>query len=92
MICEKIAELVIVRTISDFHKQLSENKFDFILLNIDDRLFETTYIKEISKKLTRNTTVIVFGQYDDQARALTHAGVKVFLNDPGKEDFEAALA
>lgn len=92
MISNEDMEITIVRTTLDLTEHLRLSQFDFMLLNVDDRLTETSYIADISQANNQNIKVIVFGQYEDQRQALVVAGVNVFLmDDPAKEDFESAL-
>jgi len=92
MISNKPLEVTIVRTIPDLSGQFKRSKFDYILMNVDDRLIETPYIKELSTSRYRRIKVILFDEYKDQLQALRRAGVRVFLPDePLREDFEMAL-
>ncbi len=92
-VCEiigsKVTEITVVRTVIDLRSHFDMHEFDYMLLNVDDRLKETDYLTEIMRAKNLNTRVIVFGQYQEEAPALVEAGVTVFLTDDlAKEDFE----
>ena len=92
MISRKLLEVTIVRTISDLNGQFKRSKFDYILMNVDDRLIETHYVEELSSSRYRRIRIILFGDYKGQLQALKRLRVRIFLPDePAREDFEAAL-
>ncbi|WP_149243970.1 hypothetical protein [Dyadobacter sp. 32] len=88
--CERIK---IIRTIPDLHKETHSGQYQTLLMNVDDRLDETAYIKELVLIHKKKMRIIIFGQYASQAPKLVKAGVNIFLGDDSQErDFLTALA
>ncbi len=88
--CEHIE---IIRTIPDLHREARSGQYQTLLMNVDDHLNETAYIKELVLIHQMKMRIIIFGQYESEASDLAKAGVNIFLGDDSQEsDFVTALA
>lgn len=83
----------ITRTIPDLHREALSGQYQTLLINVDDHLNETEYIKELVLIHQMKMRIIIFGQYESEASDLAKAGVNIFLEDDSQDlDFVAALA
>lgn len=76
----KFDEIKIIRTLSELRTEAASNRYQTLLMNIDDRLVETSYISEIILLHKSTIRIIIFGQYESQALKLAEAGVDIFLS------------